>query len=73
MAGLTENGRRRNPLTLRTVPVLVHVRVWVHTLGDPQSVQLRNNKLGILVTSTVFAQYMPQFYSACLYEKPTAQ
>ena len=34
-----------NPLTLRTVPVLVHVRVGgggVHILGDPQGVQLKN-------------------------------
>ena len=29
-----ENGRTRNPLTLWTV----HVRVWVHILGDPQTV-----------------------------------
>ena len=38
MAGLIENGRTRNPLTLWTV--LVHV--WVYILDDPQSVQLRN-------------------------------
>ena len=37
-----ENGRTRIPLTLCNVPVLVHVQVWVHILGDPQSVQLRN-------------------------------
>ena len=36
------NGRSRNHLTLWTVPILVHVRVWVHILGDPQSVQMRN-------------------------------
>ena len=35
-----ENGCTCNPLTLSTVPVLV--RVWVHLLGDPISVQLRN-------------------------------
>ena len=34
--GIIESGRTRNPLTLRTVPVLVHIRVWVHILGDPQ-------------------------------------
>ena len=37
-----ENGRARNPLTLCSVPTLVHVQVWVHKPGDPQSVQLRN-------------------------------
>ena len=31
--GVIENGHTRNPLTLRTVPVLVHVRLWVHILG----------------------------------------
>ena len=32
-----------NPLTLcGNVPALVHVHVWVHIPGDPQSVQLRN-------------------------------
>ena len=39
-AGVTENGRTGNPLALCSVPVLV--QVWVHILGDPQSVQLRN-------------------------------
>ena len=39
--GVIENGCSRNPLTLCSVPVLVHVHVWVHILGDPQSVQLR--------------------------------
>ena len=34
------NGRACNPLS--SVPVLVHVQVWVHIQGDPQSVQLRN-------------------------------
>ena len=37
-----ENGGARNPLTLCSVLVLVHVQVWVHIPGDPQSVQLRN-------------------------------
>ena len=40
--GVIENGRTRNPFTLRSVPVLVHIRVWVHIPGDPQIVQLRN-------------------------------
>ena len=40
--GVIENGRIRNPLTLCSVPVLVPVQVWVHILGDPQNVQLRN-------------------------------
>ena len=35
--GVTENGRTRNPLTLCSVPALVHVQVWVHLPGDPQS------------------------------------
>ena len=39
--GVIENGRTRNPLTLRTVPTLVLVRVWVQILGDPQTAQLR--------------------------------
>ena len=37
-----ENGRMCNPLTLCSVPALVHVQVCVHIPGDPQSVQLRN-------------------------------
>ena len=40
--GVIENGRARNTLTLWTVPVLIHVRVWVHTLVDCRRVQLRN-------------------------------
>ena len=40
--GVIENGRTPNPLILWTVPVLVHVRVWGHILGNPQSVHLRN-------------------------------
>ena len=42
--GVIENGHACNPLTLCSVPVLVHVhvQVWVHTPGDPQIVQLRN-------------------------------
>ena len=40
--GVIENGRTRNPLTLCSVPALVHVLVWVHIPGDPQSVQLRD-------------------------------
>ena len=39
MAGVIENCRTHNPLTLWTVPLFVHVWVWVHILGDPQSVQ----------------------------------
>ena len=31
--GVIENGCTRNPLTLSSVPVLVHVQVWVHILG----------------------------------------
>ena len=42
MAGVIENGRTCNPLTLWTVPVLEHVQVRVHILGDPQGVHLRN-------------------------------
>ena len=38
--GVIENGCTRNPLTLRTAPMLILVRVWVQILGDPQSVQL---------------------------------
>ena len=37
---LIENGRACNPLTLCSVPVLVHVQVLVHIPGD--RVQLRN-------------------------------
>ena len=40
--GVIENGRTRNHLTLWTASVVVHVQVWEHILGDPQSVQLRN-------------------------------
>ena len=40
--GVIENVRARNPLTLCSVPALVHIRVWEHIPGDPQSVQLRN-------------------------------
>ena len=42
LGGVIENGRTGNPLTLWTAPVLVPVWVWVHILGDPHSVQLRN-------------------------------
>ena len=42
--GVTENGRARNPLTLGSVPVLLHVQVWVHIPGDPQSVQLTEKR-----------------------------
>ena len=43
MVGVIANSRTRisSPI-LWTVPVLVHLRVWVHILGDPESVQLRN-------------------------------
>ena len=43
--GVTENGHARNPLTLCSAPLYlhVHVQVWVHIPGDPQSVQLRND------------------------------
>ena len=34
--GVIENSRACKPLTLRSVPVLVHVQVWVHILGGPQ-------------------------------------
>ena len=52
--GVIENCRTRNLLTLWTAPVLrVHVRVWVHLLGDPQkSVQLKN----ATATTTTAAQ-----------------
>ena len=40
--GVIENGLTHNPLTLCSVPVLVHVQVWLHMPGDPQSVQLSN-------------------------------
>ena len=39
--GVIGNGCTQNYLALWTVPALVHdVRVWVHILGHPQSVQL---------------------------------
>ena len=50
MAGVLENSRTRNPLTLCRVPALVHVRVWVHIPVDPQSVQLRNATTTITTT-----------------------
>ena len=31
-----ESGRTHNPVTLWTVPVPVHVQVWVHIPGDPR-------------------------------------
>ena len=34
--GVIKNGHTRNPLTLCSVHVLVHVQVWVHIAGDPQ-------------------------------------
>ena len=34
--GVIENGRACNALTLCSVPVLVHVQVWVHIPGNPQ-------------------------------------
>ena len=40
--GVIENGRTHQSLTLCSVPVLVHVGVWMFIPGDPQSVQLRN-------------------------------
>ena len=40
--GVIENSRARNPLTLCSVHAIVHVQVWVHIPGDPQSVHLRN-------------------------------
>ena len=43
-----ENGRARNPLTLCSVPELVHVQACVHIPGDPQSVKLRNVALLLL-------------------------
>ena len=53
---LIQNGRTLNPLTLWTVPVLVriyvYVRVWVHTLDDLQSVQLRNATTTTTTTTT---------------------
>ena len=45
---LVENGHTRNPLTLCSVPAIVHVQVWVHIPGghmkqeDPQNAHLRN-------------------------------
>ena len=57
MAGVIENGCARNPLTLCTVPVLVHVRVWVHIPGDPQSVQLRNATTTATTTTTIWRQF----------------
>ena len=45
--GVIENGRTRNPPTLRSVLVLV--QVWVHIPGDPQSVQLRNATTIIII------------------------
>ena len=55
LRGVFENGRTRNPLTLCSVPVLVHVQVWVHIPGDPQSVQLRN------ATTTTFTYLIDPF------------
>ena len=52
----SESESIRNPLTLRSVPVLVHVQVWVHIPGDPQSVQLRN------ATTTTYFTYLPVFF-----------
>ena len=42
MAGSLKTVAQRNPLTLCSVPVVVHVQVWVHIPGDPQRAQLRN-------------------------------
>ena len=56
VVGVIEYGRTRNYLTLCTVPALVLVRVWVHTLGDLQSVQLRN------ATTTVLSPYGLHLY-----------
>ena len=51
-----------NPLTLWTVPVLVHVWVWVHTLGDPQKVQLRNATTSILSS---YGLYLDLYMYGC--------
>ena len=48
--GVIENGHARNPLTLCSVPALVHVQVWVHIPGDPQcsaEERYNNNRLKI--------------------------
>ena len=51
MAGVIENGHTHNPLTRWTLPVLVHVRVWVHILGDPQcsAEECYNNNIILLL------------------------
>ena len=56
--GVIENGRARNPLTLCNVPVLVHVQVWVHVPGDPQSVELRNATTTTSSQSQLFALFL---------------
>ena len=68
--GVIGNGRTRNLLALCSVPVLVHVQVWVHIPGDPQSAKLRNaaTKTTLLFPFTVqkyvypFADYRTEFW-----------
>ena len=56
MVGVIEYGRARNPLILWTVPALVlvvHVRVWVNILGDPQSISWSNIIMCCAVSSGI--------------------
>ena len=49
--GVIENGCTHNPLTLCSVPALIHVQVCVHILGDPQcSAEERYNNNNTTVT-----------------------
>ena len=69
--GVTKNGRTHNPLTLPTVPVLVHVWVWVYILGDPQNVQLRYAKVQVQVQQLTFVCFLMCFQVALCTVGPT--
>ena len=56
--GVIENGRAHNPLTLCSVPALVHVQVWGCTYWVTLGVQLRN------ATTTKYRSVM--FKSLCI-------
>ena len=58
--GHFENGRARNPLTLCSVPVLVHVQLWVHTPGDPQSVNIQMRIDREILRVFVFSPHSPK-------------
>ena len=40
------------------IPALVHVQVWVHIPGDPQSVQLRNATTTTMVVTAMMMLVM---------------